>query len=107
MRSPTGERGSQPQIERSPVAVSEITDPTLVNFPPCYQNANEARLFGFLEGVMDTGEQALWKAILDHLEITEKLLEHYIERHPVLLNLKTSAAKLRERIDTTLRQKAA
>jgi len=56
---------------------------------------------------MDTGEQALWKTILDHLEITEKLLEHYIEQHPVLVNLKISAAKLRERIDTTLRQKAA
>ena len=56
---------------------------------------------------MDTGEQALWKAILDHLEITEKLLQHYTEQHPVLLNLHASATKLRERIDTTLRQKAA
>ena len=56
---------------------------------------------------MDTGELALWKAILDHLEITEKLLEHYTKQHPVLINLQASAAKLRERIDTTLRQKVA
>jgi hypothetical protein len=69
---------------------------------------------------METHEQALLAVLADHLEVTEKLLEHYIkltqmvqqsagsvifEQHPTLEELRSSTLLLHKRVHAILDRK--